>query len=415
MTDFVLIGTLAGAGIAVVAALLLAMVLARTGLVLPQDRRGSGCLDGLRGFLALSVVVHHFWMWVAVTRFGADWEPPGINFVNQLGAGAVGLFFMITGFLFYAYVLQGFSATSWHRVYVGRFFRIVPLVGFSVLVILMIICVRNGTLPDASVLPALVKWISTWAMPPLLGEADAGRINAYVLWSLKFEWQFYIFLLPACAVAMDVLRRRKGLSSDNALRHSWIIPAGLLGLVILLNLLQIRSKFLIYVPLFAAGMLANEASRIERLASALRTSRASVAAGGALISAMLVSPTPYGWSMPLFGFFFLCVVCGNSMGGLLRLRAACALGECSFGLYLMHGIVLSLFFTDAGKGLDPLILPFFLPLLVVISIAVSVVGHVLIEKPGIRLGRRLLSMTQVNGPSVERSGLAAKQAARVSI
>ncbi|WP_176591899.1 hypothetical protein [Sphingobium sp. EM0848] len=43
----------------------------------------------------------------------------------------------------------------------------------------------------------------------LLGDPDAGRINAYVLRSLRFECQFYLLMLPVCVAAMGVARTRR--------------------------------------------------------------------------------------------------------------------------------------------------------------------------------------------------------------
>ena len=56
-------------------------------------------LDGLRGILALSVLVHHFYityMW----KTGIGWIPPSIDYLNNLGTMSVSFFFLITAFLF---------------------------------------------------------------------------------------------------------------------------------------------------------------------------------------------------------------------------------------------------------------------------------------------------------------------------
>src|SRR5688500_16089594 len=63
-----------------------------------------GTLDGLRGFLALSVFTFH----LVLTRdflVTGEWEPPRSRFYSFLGPLGVSLFFMITGFLFWSKLL----------------------------------------------------------------------------------------------------------------------------------------------------------------------------------------------------------------------------------------------------------------------------------------------------------------------
>ncbi|HDZ0419542.1 TPA: acyltransferase family protein, partial [Klebsiella quasipneumoniae] len=60
--------------------------------------RYSG-IDGLRGYLALMVAVHHFYIFYQ-WRIGGEWKEPSLVFFNNLGVFAVAVFFMITGFLF---------------------------------------------------------------------------------------------------------------------------------------------------------------------------------------------------------------------------------------------------------------------------------------------------------------------------
>ncbi len=94
----------------------------------PPNERRIGCIDGLRGYLALSVLIHHFIIWMQVTRLGGVWEVPSVRLFNQLGAGAVALFFMTTGLVFHPRGLAGFRVCSWPAIYTTRLFRIMPLV-----------------------------------------------------------------------------------------------------------------------------------------------------------------------------------------------------------------------------------------------------------------------------------------------
>ncbi len=364
-------------------ATLVSSLIARAGFPLPPSDRRIGCIDGLRGYLALSVLAHHFIIWTQVTRLGTPWQPPSRFLFNQIGAGGVALFFMTTGFVFYPRVLDGFRSGSWPAIYTTRLFRIVPLVVVSVALISIVIAARTGRGPDGDFLIAAAQWITTWSEPPLLGYADSGRLNAYVLWSLWYEWMFYLFVLPACALAMDVMRGRF---------PSWKLPLGLLAVALLAQVLHLRIALVKVLPLFAIGMLAYECQRREAIARVLRAPAMAIAAAAALGLGMIAAPTPYGFAMVPFGFFFTCVACGNSMGGLLRTRGALVLGECSYGIYLLHGIVLSLLFVDANTVIAPIgtaQLPLVLPLVAGTVALVTPVTYLAVERPAIRIGRHL--------------------------
>jgi peptidoglycan/LPS O-acetylase OafA/YrhL len=102
----------------------------------------------------------------------------------------------------------------------------------------------------------------------------------------------------------------------------------------------------------------------------------------------------------LLGAFFLLVVSGASLFGLLRLTGARRLGDISYSLYLMHGTVITLLFSYrpltefsltgsvqyyATQALSTTVL-----------LAVCVGTYLLIEKPGIALGRLVASSGKTN-------------------
>jgi peptidoglycan/LPS O-acetylase OafA/YrhL len=93
----------------------------------------------------------------------------------------------------------------------------------------------------------------------------------------------------------------------------------------------------------------------------------------------------------LLGVFFLLVVSGTSLFGLFRLTGARRLGDISYSLYLMHGAVLTLLFS--WRPLVELSLTgsahyyVMQALCTAILLAICVGTYLLIEKPGIALGR----------------------------
>lgn len=301
---------------------LLGGVIAKAGFPLPGGDRRLGSVDGLRGWLALAVAAHHFYIWVQIERFGGVWEAPRLNAINQLGAGAVGLFFMTTGLVFYPRILAGWRHTSWFTVYITRAFRILPLVIVSFLVITCIIYDRIGGSLNREYLKSAILWVSSWSEPALFGYEHSGWANAFVLWSLKYEWLFYIAILPACSYAMDVIKSRN--------IPTWVVPIGFFALSLLARVLSEASGIDVVgfrlLPLFAVGMLAYEIQTREYMLTILQSSTISILSLLGLLIAISTSATPYGLSMPGFALFFTSVSCGNSMFGLLNTKYARAIG-----------------------------------------------------------------------------------------
>lgn len=394
MTDYLVASIVAAMFSAMIAAIALGAVIARMGFPLIDQRNRFGCLDGLRGFLALSVMMHHFVIWIGVSRLGLSWTAPAINFFNSLGSFGVGLFFMTTGFVFYPRIRAGMRATDWTHVYASRLFRILPLTAFSVALILTIVLIRlNGHVlfEPATFVKHTVEWLVAFRSPDLLGYKETGRINAYVLWTLYYEWLFYFLVLPTLALLRDSMPRSW---------PSWSLPATFLTSALLLRPFADWAPSLIYMPLFAVGMIANEIATADGIAARLRGKGVAIAAIGGLLIAMILTRDPYT-PVPLLlaGVFFCTVAAGNDLFGLLRLRGALVLGEISFGVYLMHGIVLDMIFTNGAGGLSLPLLPALLPIAAMIVVAMTATTFLLVERPAIQLGKKTQArLTRRNTP-----------------
>ena len=96
-------------------------------------------IDGLRGFLAISVFIHHSSIWYKYLHTG-HWVVPDSNLFNQLGQTGVAYFFMISSFLFVNRLIE-FKGENydWKSFFVKRFFRLAPLYFFIMIIIIIIV------------------------------------------------------------------------------------------------------------------------------------------------------------------------------------------------------------------------------------------------------------------------------------
>lgn len=70
-----------------------------------MEKGRNDSIDGLRGYLAFFVFLHHSLVWYFYIKTGS-WNVLDSHFYNHLGQTSVVFFFMITGFLFYAKLLN---------------------------------------------------------------------------------------------------------------------------------------------------------------------------------------------------------------------------------------------------------------------------------------------------------------------
>lgn len=130
------------------------------GAPLVQGRFSS--IDGLRGYLAFFVYLHHSCIWYFYIRTGR-WENTSSNLYNHLGQSSVALFFMITGFLFFSKLIDARTkGIDWGRLFISRFMRLVPLYLFAMCSLFIIVCVlSDGILnePLSILLQKIIQWL----------------------------------------------------------------------------------------------------------------------------------------------------------------------------------------------------------------------------------------------------------------
>jgi peptidoglycan/LPS O-acetylase OafA/YrhL len=356
---------------------------------IPDEKRRIGYIDGIRGFLALAVMFHHFFVWQKFLD-GGVWESPSSNLFNNFGQAGVLLFFMITGNLFYLKISVGLRKVDWISLYISRLFRLTPLMwGITLLVIFTVLFQTGFVFPREPThsIRAIAHWLTFTGDPDILGFSNTWRIIAGVTWSLRYEWHFYL-ILPVVSILFMFFGR-------------YMSKILMLCLFLSIALFFIKAHFtaylqdVIYIPLFLIGMISAELRSRENVVRLCRTTIASFIGLTAIVVELLGFHAAYGFTQYfLLGLFFIPIALGNSYFNILNKAWSLVLGELSYGIYLFHGFVLYVFMsgmifpTEKLHGMHEWIWVI-LPVIALLVVACSAVAHRLIEVPGIALGRRI--------------------------
>lgn len=317
-------------------------------------------LDGLRGMAALMVATYHAALcctWLHTGRWGEAESP----ILQLFGPGGVTIFFMLTGYLFWSKARARNGKMNVWKLWRGRLYRIAPLYLFSLLLVLIIAAAQTGG-----------HWLNLDNWKPLLrllalgalnwhniGPVNLGDYNAGVVWTLWYEWGFYL-ILPGIA---------------------WLAVGrkifGGAPLAYVLTFICLGFNFNVQPGLFfILGMLCPVLLENQLLRSQLRR---PVAAAAALTLTVLLCVVSHKYlftqvpSISLAGSIFpvfIVVAAGNSFFGLLVHPAIRCLGAVSFSLYLLHGIMFLLCFRILkSAGLTDL--PDLAYWLIIMSVAIA--------------------------------------------
>jgi peptidoglycan/LPS O-acetylase OafA/YrhL len=283
-------------------------------------------IDGLRGFLALGVFFTHVMATHGYYARG-HWDTTFAPFYVVSGEAGVSLFFMITGFLFWRKAMAAEGKLDTRALYLSRIRRLAPMYFVSVALCLVVIAALSGfTLRESpmAVLREIRPWLSFGFMTTgdVNGVKDAHIINA-VYWTLAYEWAFYL-ALPL--LALFARGWKFGLLAAIAIFFGIQAPITLNFLAGALAAMFVERRFL-----------------LGRLASPYLALVPLLAIGTVLSMDSAYSPA----AIALMFVFFLFVVDGNSILGLLRNRAAHFLGTVSYSFYLLHAAVIFIAFRVA--------------------------------------------------------------------
>lgn len=294
------------------------------------ERQGTlWSLQYLRGIAALLVMYFHS---VLQIRSFPDAAPVFVN----TGSSGVDVFFVLSGFVMWTSTRRDGDHDPW-RFYRRRIVRVVPLYWavtlFAVMVALLVpSLVRSITIEPAHVIASL--FFVPWANPAFPMPGHPNHITPVIVpgWTLNLEIFFY--LVFGLVLSLRPVRRIAvlgivfaALCIAHALMQPMPVPLAFYGSAFILE--------------FLMGALA--AVAVAELPAPPRW------LGGALVMmgfGLLLASEAAGIGIPIGqGLYATMIVYGTvsfeRCGGLPRSTGLIALGDASYSLYLVHGLVLS--------------------------------------------------------------------------
>ena len=351
---------------------------------LPDKGRASrfNTIDGMRGYLAIFVFIHHASIWNKYVRTGI-WESPDTNFFNHLGTGSVVLFFMISSFLFFGKISRSVDI-NWFGLAISRFLRMTPLYVVAMLFLFLFVSCFSGfrALEDwGTILPEAMHWMmfSVFGSPNINAIQHTGFIIAGVVWSLPYEWAWY-GVLPLFALLIH--------------RKISMLPA-LVGLASA-GYALIHLNVVLLLP-FGGGIVAYWLSKSQKWNELSKGKLGSPVAVLTILLAVLMFKTANNpISVVLYAISFSMIVSGADLFGILSNKVSIALGEISYDIYLFHGFVLCILVGLILRGSSAvsdfnvywLCVASIIPVLLVICLLL----HLLVEYPAMHSKDTLLSM-----------------------
>lgn len=344
-------------------------------------------IDGLRGYLAVGVFIHHAVIYYRYLQEGI-WDNPPSNLYRQLGPIDVSLFFMITGYLFWRKIISSQGRPGWISLFIGRAYRIGPVYFFMTAIMLLIIAIETQfTLqePLEKVLREIAPLLLFGIFEPghvINGFNGPRAITAAVTWTLRYEWVFYLIILPVSAI---FARNRK---------HHLIYAVTVLVLCLTSSMLKNGSSNSLLLAAFYIGMVCASLEANEYVMQISDQTMSTIAAICLWFVFFEPIPTFKTVQTVLSGVAFFVIVNGCSLFGLLNNKSAQRLGEISYGIYLLQGVVLFTFAQIPMVRTIATLTPFnywvFILVEAITLTTLAFYAYYFIEKPSIASGKRLI-------------------------
>jgi len=335
-------------------------------------------IDGLRGYLAFFVFMHHSAIWYFFLHAN-KWELPPSNLYIHFGQSSVALFFMITGFLFFDILINGKSKPiDWLRLFVSRIMRLTPIYLMAMFFMIIIVVILTDFSFHESVLKVFEE-TAAWLLytipgtPEINGLINTWRITAGVTWSLVYEWLFYLSL-PLMALIF--------------LRLKSSVPVLISASAVVLIIIWLKAPFFIHCISFSGGIVSAFLVRSQKFRDVVSKKIISFFILLCLFSAVAFYATSHSFfPLLLISLAFVSIAGGNTLFGVLNHSLSRIFGKLAYSIYLLHGMVLFVTFRFVVGFTKASVLSamehwFIIFCTIVPLIMISYFAHIFIELPG---------------------------------
>lgn len=293
-----------------------------------SDGRRYLFLDGLRGIAAISVINTHIWR---LAHYGFTFEGYNaqLQYNHFFGSIGVQIFFCITGFLFFDQIIKKKATFDWEKFFKARIKRLVPIyiVAISLCVIMFLCFDTTRTLKSLDYYKIMRLFFFGFygaGAGENIGGANPGMYTV-VIWTLSFEWAFYLFMPILCII----------------MKSTYLFITALIVSIALASTGYFSGSELLW-PLFATGGVAAYIFNKGIVAKGL-ASHALLVVAAALVALYFYSGQKRLFVMNSYlivsAIFVLLIIARNKI---FECKVFVYLGEVSYSLYLLHVLVINI-------------------------------------------------------------------------
>ncbi len=288
-------------------------------------------IDGLRGYLAFFVFLHHSSVYCFFLPTW-NWAAPPSNLFTHFGQTSVSLFFMVTGFLFFSKLIEAREKKiDWLHFFVSRFLRLYPLYIFVLVAVFFIAFTMTDLKlfePLSNVMTEAKHWLlfAMYDNPNINTYVETNGIMASVIWSIKYEWLFY-FSLPA--LGLIFFKQRPS------------IVTLLLSCFIVFSFFYFTYIKVFHFYSFMGGLAAAILAKNDMFLKLAQHFLSSIIIIACLFLAVYFFDTAYLITpLILTSIAFILIAGGNTIFGILSINVSRQIGQLSYSIYLLHTTLL---------------------------------------------------------------------------
>lgn len=349
---------------------------------------GSNHINALRGLAALLVALHHSvfaynyyhqgsWSLSEGNHFFSTENDYPLILLASFGYVPVMLFFMITGYLFGNHGIKN-NGINIPLFYYKRFARIVPQYLF-VLVAVLFVSFAMGLKPSttlAEILRFIVSWLTFGFVEPVSFTPvyRGSLIVAGVIWTLAYEWMFYL-AFPAIIAFICLFRNKVA-----------CLAVAIITIAAVCKLGVINEKNATLALCFGFGILAALLHEYYPALKRVLVNKLFVlfAIASVVIMVWGLKYKAYSiYSAPMLFPLFISVASGASLLGLLKFMPLRLAGTASYSIYLLHGVVYACIFTWTHLSFIPGVI-----ISLLITASVSMLTYRWVERPFIKQSKK---------------------------